>query len=420
MRGNRFESFIRGADVLEFPHDPRHKALAEAWAHHTSIEEAIARSEWGFMPVAGGADDGVTRVQNAPSAPYVFDPATFFHRTAAKVFQRKNFAASPGNAWAQVDLPQVGVIDKIMLVFDGTLTAAVAAGTTTPLWPYGVLDNVQFTLDGSTNLFNSRGVTLKQLERTRYPDQYTQNDDVIGPGMGGGLNLPIGNTAIRLTYEIPLSFDEAMMVGAAFAQSRQLSIALNAKDAPVAKIATAGGGGTVALAGTWYVAVKTYSIPAENGKMILPDLRVLHSFIEIQQGIAAVGPQKQAFNRVGGSLQRIFTSALQKNADPVVFYNPGTKADISEYDLIWGANEQPYQYSPASLLTARNVRDYSDKLPYSGVALDFARYNSLRDALNLSAITELYWQTVINTTAPDASGGTQFLAQESLIQAAAA
>ncbi|HJT38468.1 MAG TPA: hypothetical protein VJ818_08595 [Actinomycetota bacterium] len=420
MRGSSLlDRALRGADVFDVPDDPRQSEIFEAFAQlGHDFHESLRLSQWGRFPVAGGADDGTVRVQNAPAAPFVYDPSTFFHRTAGTVFQRKNFAVNPGQPWAQVDLPQVGVIDRIILQFVGTLTVGVAASTSTPLWPYGLLENVQFTADGSTNLVNVRGIVLKELERIRYPGSINNNDDLIGPGIGGGLNLPVGVTNLRLTYEIPLSFDDAMMVGAVFAQSRQLSIALNGKDAAVTRIATAGGGGTQVIAGNWNVLVKTFKIPADNGKMILPDLRVLHSLVEIQQNIAGTGPQKQAFNRVGGSLQRAIVSDLQKNADPVVFYNPATAADVSEYDLIWGANEIPYAYNPAQALLSRNVRDYGDKLPYGAVCLDLARWNSLRDALNLSAITELYWQTIINTTAPDASGGTQYLTQESLIQAA--
>lgn len=410
---------LRIAELPPFPGSDEldHQRLVAAWCQAgMPLWEAARAACWGIAPIRGGAiTEGQVLLQNTPvDVPFVIDPAAFFPRTEENFFRHQTVAYSAGNPWNPVILPQVGVYGKIVLQFVGTVTVGVAAGTTRALWPYGILDSIAFKANGQDELFSSQGIALKALERTRYPYLTGQGDDLVGPGIGAGLTLPIGASDVRLTYEIPIAFDPVSLVGGLFAQSKAMNLTLQGRDGTVADVATVGGGGTVTIAGTWHVGIELYQIPpGPRGEMILPDVRALHFFNEVVTNHANTGDVKSPFTRTHGQLMRVLTQNVQDSANPRDFYSPAA-ADVDEYRLEFGANKRPYIFTPAQFLLSANVRDYGAALPYSYIALDFVRYNAPRDSVMLTGVTELYWVTQIDAGAAPVNGQ-QRVCQEVLV-----
>lgn len=380
--------------------------LIRAWASlGIPLREAFRMAEWGVAPVAGGAvESGQVVLQNVPVAPYEINPPMFFAGTEPNFYQITNFAFSADVQWTPVALPQVGIYGKIVLQFDGTVTIGVANATTTDKWPYGLLDSVAFTANGQDDLYSCQGLALKAHEIARHPYDNSTGDDEVGPGIGSGGTLAVGTVDLRLTWEIPLEFDPSSVIGGVFAQSKALSLLLKGRDAAIAQIATAGGGGTVTIAGTWYVGLKTYQVPvAQDGKLIFPDIRLLHGFNELVKPFSSVGDVEVPLIRVNGSLQRLLVQMVQKSTAAPNFYEPIDEATLTRYRLRFGGNKVPWDFNPAQFLVSQNVRDYGRTLPYHYVALDFARHNPVRDSINLAGITEAYWISTLasGATAPD-------------------
>lgn len=401
-------------DLPDFPVENRDQLeILEQWLQTgSSFEEAVANSAHGIRPISGGAlSSGQVMLQNVPiGQEFVTEPGAFFQGTERNQYRVDQFAFSAGNSWVPVELPQVGIISKIVLQFVGTVTQATATGTTTPLWPYGMLDESQFTANGSDDLFACQGVSLKALEATRYPYNNSTADDVIPIGSGGGLTLTVAAHPIRLTYEIPLAMDESSMIGALFAQARALTLQLRGRDSSTARLVT-NGGGTSTISGTWHVAVETYRIPVRDGKMVLPDLRFLHGFNEVPKTHTNSGDVTSPLTRTNGALQRLFVQNIKDTANPNVHYSPTASADVEEYRLEVHGNKKPYIFTPAQTLASRNVRDYGRVLPSSFVVLDLVRYNPTRDVINLGGLSELAWVTKI-AAAP--TNGQQRIVQETL------
>jgi hypothetical protein len=416
--GIKVEELFAFPELAKWPYIEAHARAG------TPIGEAIEIAEWGVMPVAGGAvETGQVVLQNVPVQPYEINPARFFVATERNFTGVADFAATNDNAWVPVQLPSVGIYAKLVIQFVGSIDVGVAAATSTAKWPYGLLESVAFTANGQDDLFSCSGLALKALERPRYPYLNAFSQDLAGaavPVPGGGQNLAVGNIPLRLTYEIPLAFDESSLVGAVFAQAKALSLLLRGKTANVNQIATIGGGGTVVLNvnSTWKVALQFFQIPVDQtGRIVLPDLRYLHGFNELLTPFASLGDVKTGMIRVAGTLQRIFAQNTQANVAPPVFYNPSSATDVAEYRVEFGANKIPYRFSPAQFLTDENAKDYGAVLPYAFVCLDLARYNAVRDAVNLAGVTELFWVTKLGAgaAAPSASAQ-QRVIQETLFQ----
>jgi hypothetical protein len=418
---------VKLEDLEQFPdaRDRERWTIVEAWAREgRPVREAIRISEHGAMPVSGGAvETGQVVLQNVPVQPYEINPARFFVATERNFVNVASFAAANDTPWTPVQLPSVGVYAKLVVQFVGSIDVGVAAATSTAKWPYGLLESIAFTANGQDDLFSCSGLALKVLERPRYPYLNSFSQDLAGaavPVAGAGQNLAVGNIPLRLTWEIPLAFDESSLVGSVFAQAKALSLLLRGKTANVNQIATIGGGGTVVLNAnsTWNVALQFFQIPVDQtGKIVLPDLRYLHGYNELLTPFASLGDVRTGMIRVAGTLQRIFAQNVQQNVAPPAFYNPSAAADVTQYRVEFGANKIPYRFVPAQFLTDENAKDYGAVLPYAFVCLDLARYNAVRDAVNLAGVTELFWVTTLGAgaAAPSASAQ-QRVVQETLFQ----
>lgn len=443
---NSPRSALRGNGAhATFPDDPEFHRIVSLIADSESGKgltpvDILARAEWGAPPVGGGAV-GTSQVtlQNVPVAPYAINPAAFFAATEPNFLSAASSPAySPGAGFGPVQLPAVGIFESLIIQATLTIVQTTAAGTTTAAWPYDFLPLLQFTANGQDNLFSSSAMMLKSLESARYPymisgsatptqaqsgSQVTQGDVVVG--MGAGQNIPIGTTVVSLTWEMPFAMDQSSLVGGVFAQARSLNLLLQGIMAPVAHLITNSTGAT-AITGNFNIALKTYSVPVagngQNSELLIPDLRFLHGFNQVPTPFANTGDVRTIMNRVDGSLMRLFHHAYQVGTDPITFYVPfgvpsATLGSYSKYTLQFGGNKNPWNYSPAGLLVDRNVKDYGAPLPYHSVCLDLARYNAVRDAINLAGVTELYWIASIasGATAPGASASS-IVVQETLFQ----
>jgi hypothetical protein len=370
---------------------PAQLKLFEAWlaTGRCTYSEALERSCWGIAPMEGGAVDSTqgTKIQNAPlDAPFEFNPAAFFASTETNWYKAGEASFAIASSILPFKIPEVGIVSKLVITFDGSVTCS-ATGTSTAAFPYGLLEEFQLSVNGQDDLFSCSGIELKVLERARRVNSGNNDGDIVGPGVGAGLTVAATATPLRLTYEVPLSVDEASMVGSVLAQNRALSMFWRGKSSTTARLFS--GGGTVTWAGSWHVTVVHNTIPIVQGKMLLPDIRYLHGFNALVQPFSAAGDIKVALTRSISQLQRIFVQGLKDSTVPT-YYDPAVAADISEFRFEYAGNQRPLVFNPGAGLVRQNAMQYNGKLPYSYAALDFVRDNPVRDSINLAGITEAY------------------------------
>src|SRR5207237_828700 len=143
--------------------------------------------ELGIGPIAGGATG------STPAATFATVPSDSFFVIAPEVFDEAtilnvwNSAQKALPAFSQpdgFDLPSRGLLAEIELVFTGTATNTVGTGTITytDYWPYGILDNLRFTVNGSP-LLNGQGLSYdlrRQIVTRRAPDSMTSAPTAAG------------------------------------------------------------------------------------------------------------------------------------------------------------------------------------------------------------------------------------------------
>lgn len=403
------------AEAEPFEPHPGMKRFIEAWVHAgVPLDEARRIAEWGVMPIGGaGVDAGETVVQNVPiGLPVVYDTDAFFRLTQRNFYRHETRDWAADSWLAPIELPKVGVISKVHLGFRVQLQQTVAAGTSRASWPYGILQDVEFTANGQDKLVKTQSIALKALERARYTGNYDiDQGDRIGAdlGHGGGITVGIANHELHLHWEIPFATDEASLFGALFAQARQLALSLQLRTAPIARII---GSGTTAFAagGQFHIGIETFSLPVVSGKMVLPKhINWLHGLNETVQPFTATGDVRVAITRQSGKLQRILLQLVQDRNDAQDFYDPALDGEVDEFRLEYGANDQAYTYRPGQFLLNRNARDYGDRMPYRYVAWDFARYNPIRDGLDLAALTNFFVIPTIDSGAAPVNGDARVL-----------
>lgn len=362
------------------------------------------------MPVGTGA----IQSSNVPSEPFVISPDEFGAMTVRNEATIEQQAA-PSNAiqglnW-QKQLPQTGIISRLVINFTGTVVVATAAATAGKGWPYNLLDRFSLSANGQNNLFSCNGTDLHALRFARNPS-YTEGVDLFPAAIDGG-SIAVGTHQLSLTWEVPIAMDDTSLVGALYAQSGSTSLSIDRTIATNAQLFSANPNNAT-LSGTFTTSLTRFSVPrssAQGAPLVIPDLSRLHGFNAIELPLTATGDVRLELIRSNGSLARLFFSGSSAAGVPLTAA-PNTDS-VEAIRLEYGNAQRPYQYDPASLLLSRNNDYYGDVLPYDRIAFDFVRENAPRDMVLLMGVTDL---ALIPTLASGLTltGGKARLVQETL------
>lgn len=320
---------------------------------------------------------------------------------------RQNFLAAPAMTHAAGQttysiLPKVGLLKRILAVFEGTVTIGTAAATLGPEGPWSIISRIRLTANGNTALFDCSGygAMIASLftafgfsgygSRPRIPDSAV----VPGPAATAfsSANYAIGvNVAAnvwRFAIEIPLALADdwrdpvGLILAAAPDTQLQLEVTwaattMAAADARTSPLTT-GVNSTVDVAATLTPFVEFFTIPASQADY--PDLRRIHTWSEQgPQPIVANGDQDVVLQR-GNTLLRIAHLVWTNTA------KDGT--NVSGRELRFNSNEIPYKVSrtlDAVLQRSRYVRD----LPDGVYVWDLWNSGTPRDAINTLNLNEI-------------------------------
>jgi hypothetical protein len=322
---------------------------------------------------------------------------------------RQNFLAAPtityaAGATTQSQLPKVGLLRRIFVLFAGTLTVTLGGGTAVigQEAPFSLIQRLQLVANGNTNVFDTSGWggMIQSLfsafgfsgfgGRPIVPDSAT----APGPAATGfsALNFAAGVSAgantWRFAIEIPLGLadDWRPPQGLLLAAAPDTQLSLNvtfgatlfsttaARTVPV----TVTGAATATLTGTITPVVEFFTIPANPADY--PDLRRVHTWTEVgPQVIAANGPQQVLIGR-GNTVQRI-VHIVHTNTLP-------DATNVTSRQLSYNQNEIPYSTTlqgDAVIQRKRYVRD----LPDGTYVWDLWNSGTPRDAVNTLNLNEL-------------------------------
>jgi hypothetical protein len=377
---------------------------------HPSIAEQISL---GIVPVRGGAVGSTPAATFAtvPSdqffviAPQVFDEATILNVWSSATKAIPAFGQSDG-----FDLPGRGLLAEIEIIFTGilTLTAGTGAATPTDLWPYGLLQNIRFSVNGS-NLLNANGQSYdyrRQVITRKAPDSMTSAPTAAG-----------ANT-VEIHWVLPIADNMVNLWGAILTQSDDLYARLDYTVAPAPAAATLGGlftltgTATATLTGNIQLTYYAYDVPivpiqGAGEKGVLPDTDVLHRYSEFSVPVVANGDTEIKLQQTAGEVERIF----------LFLDNIGSLMDPATWATIrfqFAETEEPTTWLAHQLLS-RNARNYLGRITPKCAVIDFAYWNQQRDALYPKGVANPKVIVNLPTTITPTAGARLFAVQESLV-----
>jgi hypothetical protein len=341
------------------------------------------------------------------------DPKSFFALTRRQTFQEKASAYAGLGQTDNMSILQTGIISGLLVKFAGTLTVTPGTGSvaSTMRWPYDLLKQVQLSANGQSNLINCSGSKLKFRDiaaRGNTDDRgVVQGIGGASPGtqvnqgtmslaseswgVGAGVSaIPSGNYDVELCWYLPAAFDEITLTGAIFAQTSATDLSLAMQWALQNDLFVLTGNATVALAGSWQVIGRVFSIPEVGGQIVVPDLSVFHSLIQTRYSALANGDNEIRF--IGQGVGRQLLRAYYQ------IWNGATPAPLAMNQVNFG--QQGWRFggndTPEVVPDGRGLRFFNERLFNADIGAqfgygcwDFAKEFSFRDSVDEGTATEL-------------------------------
>jgi hypothetical protein len=322
---------------------------------------------------------------------------------------RQNFLSAPTITYAAgqtvpSQLPKVGLLRRIFLLFSGTMTITLGGGTAVlgQEAPFSLITRMTLVANGNTAIFDTSGwggmiaSLFSAFGFSGFGSRPVVPDSATAPGpvatgfsaLNYAAGVSAGANTWRFAIEIPLglSDDWRPPIGLILAAAPDTQLTLNvtfggtlysttaSRTTPV----TVTGAATAALTGTVTPVVEFFTIPARTEDY--PDLRRVHTWTEVgPQGITANGPQQVIVGR-GNTIMRI-VHIVHTNTLP-------DSTNVTGRTLSYNQNEIPYSTTlqgDAVIQRKRYVRD----LPDGTYVWDLWNSGTPRDAVNTLNLNEL-------------------------------
>lgn len=342
-------------------------------------------------PRGGAIGSGAVYARNLPApGSFVIDPRAFAELT------QKNTKTYAGIAWPGFSqkvtfrLDKVGLLSRVWLRFDGTLTPGAMTPTVRNTYPWNLIQRVKLSANGASNLFYCDGIDLRTLERVRRKSVFFDREATFALPVGGGAAVNL-----KLLWELPVAYDESL-IGAVFAQTEDNDLALEIETPAAADYFATN---APVVAGTWSIVAEYYNLAfqdTDNGRVIvLPDIRQLHGVLAKDEAVTAVGEHSVELMRTGGVLLR--TLQRWDNA----YSTQGAGVDdpatvIANHKFRYGGNVTPVD-APGIVVKRENQQRYGDR-PFPSADLvagnlnylvdDYVYANAVRDVVHLLGVSE--------------------------------
>lgn len=360
------------------------------------------------MPTGTGA----VNLRNLPATKFNINPGLFNQLTSKTIFDPINFALPAFGNFIENQLLQVGIVSKLRLVVQGTITTVGAPTTIAPTirWPWGLLSRVTVSGNGQNDFISCDGwdLRIRQLAANRaFVDGISTFPNNAG---AAPFNVATANSPFVLIYEVPIAMDDTTLVGSLYAQSEATNLTYRIQVETQANLFTITAG-TLAIAATVFLEETVFEVPYDPehpDTLIIPDLTVLHGLVANDNAIGAQTQMDTNLFRVQGQMERLIWR--QQDAPASTVFYPA--ASYTSAQLLYGSNQTPYTYQPLIQLRGRNNQDYRQALPDGIFVMDFVVENPARDQVLLEGVTNLRLRTIY-PVAPAATASLHFV-QETL------
>lgn len=255
---------------------------------------------------------------------------------------------TPGGPLPTITLPQVGMLSKIFLKIEGTITQTAAGGTLSPLGYAALMSRIRVNANlGSASIVDASAAGIELSNYWYAPS--------AGPVRNAYGNAAAANTvSYGLMVPINANDRQLLQVGLVNLQAEQVRVTLDVVAASLASFITAGGG-VLTSALTLYVAYEYWDVPDPRVYQLPP--ATLCRLLEEQQNIANVGDQIYVMPRLGTLVQMseyfVFGNAMASLLAPTPQVNQFrirvNKADTwATYDTRFAEMEEQQFYNSAA------------------------------------------------------------------------
>lgn len=305
-----------------------------------------------------------------------------------------------GGASIDVRIPNNGILASVRISLEGTMTLGGTSPTFTPgiQWPWNLLKSITFNANGQTSLVSASGKDMRARRQRLYRnpvDPIAKAPSINSVGETTGAVVSTTSNPISLQWDIPITHDEASLVGALFAQSDQNYLSFKITPAQLGDLGTLGGTSpTLAITGTIRATVTYFDIPMlpvqGRDTVIVPNLAWLHGYLAGDFNFANTGDVRAPFIRTAGQL---LAYLFYLENGPLAVIDP---VALNEIRFTYGGNRKPRVYNPTSHLLEKNARDYNGLIQHYAV-LDFEGDNPARDLVYPKGVSELAIEVNIPT-----------------------
>ena len=219
------------------------------------------------------------------------DRLPFRMGTRRRVQPLGSFPFVPGTPIPTIVIPQVGMLSKIYIKLEGTLTQTATPAVLSPLGYAALISRIRVNANlGSSSIVDASAAGIEIANFWRAPSagrvQNVYANAIAANAVSYGLEIPI-NANDRSLLEI----------GLINLQAEQVRVTLDVTPCPAALSFALSGGGTLTPSLTMYVYYEYWDVPNPNRYLLPP--ASLSRILEEQQPISAVGEMSYVVPRLG-------------------------------------------------------------------------------------------------------------------------
>lgn len=197
------------------------------------------------------------------------------------------YAITPGSPLPTIILPQVGMLARVWLTIEGTITQS-AAGTVNPLGYSSLISRVRVTTNqGSASLVDVSGLGLEIINRSLAPQTLPVQNTYANAGAANAVKY-------KLCVPINANMRKQFEMGLINLQAPEVRVNLDVVFNPISTFVTL----VTANALTAYVMYEYFDIP-DPKRYALPPRTLVRTLEDAPQTIVATGDQVYQIPRLG-------------------------------------------------------------------------------------------------------------------------
>jgi hypothetical protein len=299
------------------------------------------------------------------------NPGNFSQNTRAKQIQMADIVRTTGGGPIDRQLPKVGLLAGLTLAIRGSITGTLTAPNALGL--AAVIRRVRLQANAGIDIINVSGAGYHYLLREVIDSEYI---DPIGQS---NARSAVSNAAFNLDMYFPIMVNLRDPIGLLMLQHEGLTATLTVDFEADANLAT----GVTGVSCTVTPYLDIFTPPVDDVNM--PDLTLVHRFLEDVQAVGAAGDFQYSWLR-GTNYLKILHGLGIGAAGTDLFSRYALRVNQTDYirnvDVKYLDNE--FRRLRGRARPAGGI--YMDMVATSGLG----NYGAVRDAINSAQVTDMY------------------------------